>query len=62
MSTPPHAKELWDAAAEEERWRRSLNTAKQMQEKFGEGADDATGFAFPSGGEHLKQYEPESIS
>lgn len=34
----------WDAAAEQQRWRKSLETAEKMQDKFGDAPKGASGF------------------
>jgi hypothetical protein len=42
--TSPATKRVWNAAAEEKQWRASLETARQMQEKFGNAPEISSGF------------------
>jgi hypothetical protein len=60
--TPLPIKRAWDAKAEEDRWRKSLETAQKMQDKFGEAPEGASGFillclAELDAGLHLLQSE-----
>lgn len=43
MASPP-AKRTWDAITERDRWRSSLEAAKQVQDKFGNASGGASGF------------------
>ena len=42
--TSPTTKRVWDAAAEEKRWRSSLETAQRVQDKFEDAPEGSSGF------------------